>query len=82
MTRHTTEITAELMMTLLNVLHTLMDVRAGKMIRLDIKRAPIILIPSTMVTAVSTAISVFYRSAFTLVAWANVSSNVMAKILW
>ena len=30
MTRHTTDITAEFIMTLLNVLHTLMDVRAEK----------------------------------------------------
>ena len=41
-----------------NVLHTRIDVSAGKMIRLEIKRAPIIRIPSTIVTAVSTAISV------------------------
>ena len=56
-----------------NVLHTRIDVSAGKMIRLEIKRAPIIRIPSTIVTAVSTAISVLYRLAFTPVAWANVS---------
>ncbi len=48
-----------------NVLHTRIDVSAGKMIRLEIKRAPIIRIPSTIVTAVSTAISVLYRLAFT-----------------
>lgn len=64
-----------------NVLHTRIDVSAGKMIRLEIKRAPIIRIPSTIVTAVSTAISVLYRLAFTPVACANVSSNVTANIL-
>ena len=80
-TRHTTAITAELITTLLNVRHTRMEVSAGKIIRLEIKSAPIIRIPSTIVTAVSTAISVLYRSAFTPVAWANVSSNVIANIL-
>ena len=54
-----------------NVLHTRIDVSAGKMIRLEIKRAPIIRIPSTIVTAVSTAISVLYRLAFTPVACAK-----------
>ena len=77
----TTEITAELMITLLKVLHTRMDVRAGNMIRLEMRSAPIIRMPSTIVTAVSIAIRVLYRSAFTPVACANVSSNVMAKIL-
>ena len=59
-----------------------MDVSAGKMIRLEIKSAPIIRIPRTIVTAVSTAISVLYIPALTPVAWAKVSSNVMAKIFW
>ena len=56
--RHTTEITAAFIITLLNVLHTRIDVNAGKMIRLEINNAPIIRIPSTIVTAVSTAINV------------------------
>ena len=68
MIRHTTEITAEFTVTLLNVRHTRMDVSAGKMIRLEMRSAPIILIPSTMVTAVRMAISVLYMSAFTPVA--------------
>lgn len=38
-----------------NVLHTRIDVSAGKMIRLEISMAPIIRMPRTMVTAVSTA---------------------------
>ena len=41
----------------LKLLNTRMDVNAGKMIRLEISIAPIIRIPSTMVTAVKTAIS-------------------------
>ena len=56
--RQTTDNTAELRITLLNFLHTRMDVSAGKIIRLEINKAPIIRIPSTIVTAVSTAISV------------------------
>jgi hypothetical protein len=35
-----------------------MEVRAGKMIRLEISMAPIIRIPTTMVTAVSTAVRI------------------------
>ena len=80
-TKHTTEITPELIITLLNVRHTRIDVSAGKMIRLEIRSAPIIRIPNTIVTAVKTAINVLYISAFTPVALANVSSNVMANIL-
>ena len=41
----------------LKLLNTRMEVSAGKMIRLEISIAPIIRIPSTMVTAVKTAIS-------------------------
>lgn len=37
------------------LLNTRMEVRAGKMIRLEIIMAPIIRMPRTMVTAVSTA---------------------------
>ena len=70
-----------MMITLRKFVHTRMDVSAGKMIRLEIRSVPIIRIPSTIVTAVSTAISVLYRSAYTPVARANVSSNVMANIL-
>ena len=69
------------MITPRKVLHTRMDVSAGKMIRLEISSAPIMRIPRTMVTAVRTAIRVLYRLAFTPVASANVSSNVMANIL-
>ena len=41
----------------LKLLNTRMEVRAGKIIRLEISIAPIIRMPSTMVTAVKTAIS-------------------------
>ena len=42
----------------LKLLNTRMEVSAGKMIRLEISIAPIIRIPSTMVTAVKTAIKI------------------------
>ena len=42
----------------LKLLNTRMEVSAGKMIRLEINNAPIIRIPRTIVTAVSTAINV------------------------
>ena len=45
----------------LKLLNTRMEVSAGKMIRLEISIAPIIRIPSTMVTAVKTAISTLKR---------------------
>ncbi len=43
--------------------------------------APIIRIPSTMVTAVKTAIKTLYQDTFTPVALAKFSSKVTAKIL-
>ena len=56
-------------------------VGVGKIIRLEIRSAPIIRIPNTIVTAVNTAIRVLYRFARTPVARAKVSSKVIAKIL-
>lgn len=41
--------------TLLKVLHSRIEVRGGKIIRLDMSSAPIIRMPSTMVTAVRQA---------------------------
>lgn len=61
-TKHTTETAAALITTPRNVLHTRMDVSAGKMIRLEMSRAPIIRMPSTIVTAVSTAIQRIVQS--------------------
>ena len=57
-TKHRTDTIAETKITDLNFLHTRMAVSDGKIIRLDISSAPIILIPSTTVTDVSTAISI------------------------
>lgn len=49
------ESTAELIVTDLKVLNTRIEVIAGKIIKLEIKRAPIILIPKTTVKEVQTA---------------------------
>jgi len=54
--RQMTEITAAHITTFLNLLHILMAERAGKTMRADISRVPIILIPSTIVMAVDIAI--------------------------
>jgi len=53
-TRFTTATTADEMTTLRKLLNTRMDVRGGNIIRAEISMAPISLMPSTMVTAVST----------------------------
>ena len=76
------EITAEQMVTLLNVLKTRMELRAGKIIRLEISRAPIIRIPSTIVRAVKKAISILYTPVLIPPAFAKVSSKVMINNLW
>ena len=78
--KHTADKTAEHITTLLNLLHTRIDVSAGKIIRLEIRSVPIILIPSTTVTAVRTDNTVLYNPVFTPVALAKLSSNVIAKI--
>ena len=69
------------MTTLLKLEQSLMDVSAGKTIRLEIRRVPIILIPTTIVTAVNTAINVLKKSTFIPVARAKSSSKVMANII-
>ena len=58
MKKHTTEMTDEQIVTVLNFLQTRIDVREGNMIRLEMSSAPIILIPSTIVIAVKKAISI------------------------
>ena len=78
--KHTTETIAEEITTALNRENTRMEVNAGKMIRLEISIVPIIRIPTTIVTAVSTAIIRLYNPVFMPVALAKDSSNVTAKI--
>ena len=56
--KQVTESRAEHIHTDLKLLQMRIAVIQGKIIRLDIKSAPIILIPSTIVTAVSIAITV------------------------
>ena len=53
-----TDMTAEQITTFRKHLKKRMEDIAGKIIRLDMSRAPIILMPSTMVMAVSTAMSI------------------------
>ena len=52
------DIKADVMTTTLNFLNTLIEVKAGKMIKLDINNVPIILIPSTMIIAVKIEITI------------------------
>ena len=53
--KHATDTTAAHTVTDLKRLHTRMDVRAGNIRRLDMSMAPIMRMPITTVTAVSTA---------------------------
>ena len=76
----TAEMTAEHTVTLRNPLHTLIELSAGNIIRLDISKAPISLIPTTMTTAESTEMNELYTSERIPVALAKLSSNVTAKI--
>ena len=80
-TKHTTETIPEHTTTLLNVLQMRMEVRAGKITRLDIKSAPISLMPRTIITAVSTATRALYTEVRVPVALEKFSSKVTAKIL-
>ena len=77
----TTEMTAEHTVTALKLLNPLMLHSAGNIIRLEISIEPIMRIPTTIVIAVSSAISMLYRPAFVPVARAKLSSKVIAKIL-
>ena len=56
--KHTTETIAETSTTPRKLRQTRMDVKAGKIIRLEMSIAPITRIPTTMVNAVSSAISI------------------------
>ena len=58
-----------------------MDDRAGNIIKADISSEPTRFIASTIITAVITAISRLYLSAFIPLAFAKLSSNVTANIL-
>ena len=75
-----TEIKAEAIVTLLKVLQIYIAETGEKIIKLEISKVPIKRIPTTMVKAVRTAITVFKASAFTPVAFEKDSSKVTAKI--
>ncbi len=76
-----TERMAEQITTPLKLITTRMADKAGKMIRAEISREPTRFMESTMITAVTTAISRLYSSAFLPVAFVKSSSKVTAKIL-
>ena len=78
----TTDVTAAQTTTPRKLRNSRMAVRAGKITREEISMAPIIRMPSTMVSAVRTAIRVLYRSTFMPVAREKFSSKVTAKSLW
>ena len=81
MIKHNTDMMLDDMTTCLNFLNILIEDRLGNMIREDINRVPIILIPITIVILVSNAISELNNFVLVPVAFANDSSNVTANIL-
>ena len=72
-------ITPELITTFLYDLQSLIAVSAGNMIILLINKVPIILIPITIITAVSIAIKFVYLFLFKPIAVAKSSSKVTAN---
>ena len=76
-----TERTAEHKVTPRKLLNRRIALMAGKMIRAEISRDPTRFIASTMITAMTTAISRLYASALVPDARAKSSSKVTAKIL-
>ena len=79
--KHKTDKTAEQMTTERKLFKIRILVSAGKMTRLEMSKVPISRMPSTIVIAVSSAISILYQPALTPVARAKFSSKVIAKIL-
>ena len=71
----------EQIITVLKCLHKRIEERAGKIMSADINSVPIILIPITIVIAVSKAITVLYTPVLKPVAFEKLSSKVTAKIL-
>ena len=72
--------TTEEITTLLKFVNNLFELRAGKIIKLEINKVPITLIPMTTTIAVPSAKIMLYSLVFIPVALANDSSNVTAKI--
>ena len=80
--KHATDVTAAHTTTPRKLLKRRMAVRAGKMTKEEMSIAPIIRMPSTMVSAVRMERRVLYRSTFNPVAREKLSSKVTAKSLW
>ena len=80
--KHPADVTAAQRVTPRKLRKSRMAVKAGKITREEISMAPIIRIPSTMVSAVRMARRALYRSAFRPVAREKLSSKVTAKIRW
>ena len=78
--KHTRETETEHISTPLNVVQTRIAVMAGKTISAEIINEPIIFMPSTIVSAVKTAISILYKFVLMPVAFEKFSSNVTANI--
>ena len=78
---HTTDSTAEHIVTDLKLLKIRIAESAGKIIRAEIKSEPTKFIARTIITAIITAISRLYALDFVPTALAKLSSNVTAKIL-
>lgn len=66
--------------TLLKLVNNLFELRAGKIIKLEINNVPMTLIPITTTIAVPSANIILYSLVFIPVALAKDSSNVTAKI--
>ena len=66
--------------TLLKLVNNLFELRAGKIIKLEINNVPITFIPITTTIAVPRANIILYNLVFIPVALAKDSSNVTAKI--
>ena len=76
-----TDIIADIITTILYVLHTLIDDNAGKISKADINNVPTRFIARTIITAIIIAINVLYSSVLTPVAFEKFSSKVTANIL-
>ena len=73
--KQATEIIPDEIMTLLKLLNTRIEVKAGKIIKLEINIVPIIRIPRTIVIAVKNAINILYSSPLHL--WPLQNSHQM-----
>jgi hypothetical protein len=78
--KHTTDIIIDDHTVHLKFLNKRIDVKAGKIIKLEINNVPIILIPKTTITAVTIDKPIFYSLVLIPMAFAKDSSNVTAKI--